>query len=113
MDFFMKRKKSIMVCFYILLSAFLFFPAQVFAEEGITLPVNSTPSVTASAGEKPLSLAPYIRYAYNLDAKDAKSALAQKKNFLPYDVLTLKKELGTYWFLISFDKMKDKNVPTA
>ena len=95
---------------FFVLAAVLFAAS---AETEIDLPVNNVPAVTAAAGEEPLYLAPYIRYAFNLDAKDAKSALAQKDSFKPYDVLALKKDLGTYWFLISFDKIKDKDVPTA
>lgn len=97
------------VCFLALVSCI----PSVYAEAEIALPVNAVSSVTAAAGEEPLYLAPYIRYAYNLDAKDAKSALAQKDSFIPYDVLSLKKELGTYWFLISFERIKDKDAPTA
>ncbi len=98
------------------LSVFVFicsFICSAFAAPDIELPQEEILSIVAVAPEEPVYLAPYIRYAYNLDAKDAKSALAQKSEFLPYDVLALKKEPGTYWFLISFDKIKDKDAPAA
>lgn len=99
----------------IFIFSIFFCVSSAFAEPGfdIELPAAETPSITAVAGEEPIYLAPYIRYAHNLDAKDAKSALAQRSQFLPYDVLALKKELGTYWFLISFDEIIDKDIPTG
>lgn len=98
---------------FLLFFVCVFFVSSAFAAPDIELPQTEIPSIVAAAPEEPVYLAPYIRYAYNLDAKDAKSALAQKSEFLPYDVLALKKEAGTYWFLISFDKIKDKDVPAA
>lgn len=99
----------------IFIFSIFFCVSSAFADPGfdIELPAAETPSITAVAGEEPIYLAPYIRYAHNLDAKDAKSALAQRSQFLPYDVLALKKELGTYWFLISFDEIIDKDIPTG
>ena len=64
-------------------------------------------------GKKPISLIPFLSYAYNLEARDAKSALAQKNKFMPYDPVMLKRELGTYWFLEIILKIKEKNAPTA
>lgn len=110
----MKPQKYIIQFFSLAVFVCLFLTAPVFAEPAdIELPPAETLSLIAVASEEPVFLAPYIRYAYNLDAKDAKSALAQKSEFLPYDVLELKQKVGTYWFLISFDKIKDKDVPTA
>lgn len=110
----MKPQKYIIQFLSLFVFVCVFLTAPVFAEPSdIELPPTETPSLRAVASEEPVFLAPYIRYAYNLDAKDAKSALAQKSEFLPYDVLALKQKVGTYWFLISFDKIKDKDVPTA
>lgn len=112
----MGAKKYFLKIFFafVLTFSFLVLPGvSVRANSEIELPVNKMPSVSACAEEGTVYLAPYIRYAHNLDAKDAKSALSQKDKFLPYDVLSLKKDLGTYWFLISFDKIKDKDIPTA
>ncbi len=89
-------------------------PLWIKAEEtDISLPKGKILTATATVEKTPVSLIPFLGYAYNLKAKDAKSALAQKNKFLPYDPFELKRELGTYWFLISFDKIKDKNAPTA
>lgn len=112
----MGAKKYFLQIFLFFVLAFSFAVSSavsVRANPEIELPVNKMPSVSACAEEGTVYLAPYIRYAHNLPAKDAKSALSQRDKFLPYDVLSLKKELGTYWFLISFDKIKDKNIPTA
>ena len=104
----MKQSKYRTQFLSIFIFSIFFCVSSAFAEPDfdIELPAAETPSITAVAGEEPIYLAPYIRYAHNLDAKDAKSALAQRSQFLPYDVLALKKELGTYWFLISFDEIK-------
>ncbi len=111
----MKQSKYRTQFLSIFIFSIFFCVSSAFAEPDfdIELPAAETPSITAVAGEEPIYLAPYIRYAHNLDAKDAKSALAQRSQFSPYDVLALKKELGTYWFLISFDEIKDKDIPTA
>ena len=111
----MKQSKYRTQFLSIFIFSIFFCVSSAFAEPDfdIELPAAETPSITAVAGEEPIYLAPYIRYAHNLDAKDAKSALAQRCQFSPYDVLALKKELGTYWFLISFDEIKDKDIPTA
>lgn len=112
----MGAKKHFLQIFLVFVLAFSFAVSSavsVRANPEIELPVNKMPSVSACAEEGTVYLAPYIRYAHNLPAKDAKSALSQRDKFLPYDVLSLKKDLGTYWFLISFDKIKDKNIPTA
>lgn len=110
----MKPQKYIIqfLIFFVFACSFLITP--VWAEPAdIELPPAEMLSASAAAPEEPVFLAPYIRYAYNLEAKDAKSALAQKSEFLPYDVLGLKQKVGTYWFLISFDKINDKDVPAA
>ena len=102
--------------FFVLMLVCLVFcnPLWIKAEEtDISLPQGKILTATATVGKTPVSLIPFLGYAYNLKAKDAKSALAQKNKFLPYDPFELKRELGTYWFLISFDKIKDKNAPTA
>lgn len=110
----MKPQKYIIPFFSFFAFVCIFLISPVFAETAdIELPPAETPSVSAAAPEEPVFLAPYIRYAHNLDAKDAKSALAQKSEFLPYDVLELKQKVGTYWFLISFDKINDKDIPAA
>ena len=111
----MKQSKYRTQFLSIFIFSIFFCVSSAFAEPDfdIELPAAETPSITAVAGEEPIYLAPYIRYAHNLDAKDAKSALGQRSQFSPYDVLALKKELGTYWFLISFDEIKDKDIPTA
>ncbi len=96
---------------FVFVCSFLVFSA--YAAPDIELPPAEVSAVVAASPEEPVYLAPYLRYAYNLDAKDAKSALAQKSEFLPYDVLELKKEVGAYWFLISFDKISDKDTPAA
>lgn len=110
----MKPRKYIIQFFHCIVFACIFLISPALAEPAdIELPPVETPSINAAAPEEPVFLAPYIRYAHNLDAKDAKSALAQKSEFLPYDVLALKQKVGTYWFLISFDKIKDKDIPAA
>lgn len=108
------QKYSIQFFYCIIAFACIFLIRPALAEPAdIELPPAETPSISAAAPEEPVFLAPYIRYAHNLEAMDAKSALAQKSEFLPYDVLALKQKVGTYWFLISFDKIKDKDVPAA
>ncbi|WP_300282975.1 hypothetical protein [Peptacetobacter sp.] len=102
--------------FFILcvLCILFFYPLGIKADQAeISLPKGKVLTAIAAVGNKPVSLIPFLSYAYNLEARDAKSALAQKNKFMPYDPVILKRELGTYWFLISFNKIKDKNAPTA
>lgn len=71
------------------------------------------PSLSVQTTQDLIYLTPYMRYAFNLPIQDAQSIYAQRSKFKPYDASQLIQKPGTYWFLISFAPIEDKNAAAA
>ncbi len=82
-------------------------------EQSLQALAPKLPYLSVQAKQDPTYISPYMRYAFNLPVQDAQSVYARKDEFTPYDNLQLERKLGTYWFLLSFSPVQDKQISAA
>ncbi len=71
------------------------------------------PPISVQANQDIVNISPYLRFAHNLEEQNAAGVYAQRDKFRPYDESEVFRPLGTYWFLISFEPVQDKNISAS